>query len=128
MDSLDSLSKNEQEHDMKKSNEPFWWALFGAGGALTALCVPVLLFLNGLAIPLGLIEAPRYENVLALAQHPLSRLFLFALISLSLFHWGHRFRFTLWNRGRDFNAIRWPAPRTGGHLCSCHGGTDEVSR
>ncbi len=82
---------------MKKSNEPFWWALFGAGGAFTALCLPVLLLLNGLAIPLGLIEAPRHEDVLVLAQHPLSRLFLFVLISLSLFHWGHRFRFTLYD-------------------------------
>lgn len=82
---------------MKKSNEPFWWALFGAGGALTALFFPVLLFLNGLAIPSGWIDAPRYEAALTLVKHPLSRLFLFALISLSLFHWGHRFRFTLYD-------------------------------
>ncbi len=97
MDSLISLINNEQGFDMKKSNEPFWWALFGAGGAFSALCLPALLFLNGLAIPLGLIEAPRFETVSALVQHPLTRLFLFALISLSLFHWGHRFRFTLYD-------------------------------
>jgi fumarate reductase subunit D len=81
----------------KKSSDPFWWALFGAGGALAALCIPVLLFLNGLAVPLGLVEAPAYEEALALARHPLARLFLFVLISLSMFHWAHRFRFTLYD-------------------------------
>ena len=80
-----------------KTNEPFWWALFGAGGVFAAFFIPVLLFLNGLAIPLGWIEAPSYENALALVQRPLTRLFLFALISLSMFHWAHRFRFTLYD-------------------------------
>jgi fumarate reductase subunit D len=82
---------------MKKSITPFWWALFGAGGAITAFFVPALLFLNGLAIPLGWIEAPRYEDLLALVRHPLTRLFLFGLIFLSLFHWAHRFRYTLYD-------------------------------
>lgn len=82
---------------MKKTIEPFWWALFGAGGTVAALFIPVLLFLNGLAIPLGWIEGPRYEYLLALVTHPLTRLFLFVLISISLFHWAHRFRFTLYD-------------------------------
>jgi len=82
---------------MKRSREPFWWALFGAGGAIAALFIPVLLFLNGLAIPLGWIEAPRYEDVWTLVERPLTRLFLFILIALSLFHWGHRFRYTLYD-------------------------------
>ena len=82
---------------MKKSIEPFWWTFFGAGGAIAAFFVPVLLFLNGIAIPLGWIDAPSHEGLLNLVKHPLTRLFLFALISLSLFHWGHRFRFTLYD-------------------------------
>lgn len=82
---------------MKKSNEPLWWAFFGAGGALSALCLPVLLFLLALAMPLGWIETPSYEAALGLVHHPLTRLFLFALISLSLLHWAHRFRFTLYD-------------------------------
>ena len=84
------------EH-LKKSNEPFWWALFGAGGAVSALCIPILLFLIGLAIPLGWVKTPSYNGLLNLVQHPLTRLFLFAVISLSLFHWAHRFRFTLYD-------------------------------
>ena len=81
----------------KKTADPFWWALFGAGGVLAAFCIPVLLFVNGLAVPLGLIEVPAYEDALALVQHPLTRLFLFGLITLSMFHWAHRFRFTLYD-------------------------------
>lgn len=82
---------------MKKTFEPFWWALFGAGGATAALFIPVLLFLNGLAFPLGWMEAPSYESMLNLVKFPLTRLFLFAVISLSLLHWAHRFRFTLYD-------------------------------
>ena len=82
---------------MKKTIEPFLWSLFGAGGVVAALCLPVLLFLNGLAIPLGWIDAPNYEHVLTLVRHPLTRLFLFVVISFSLFHWAHRFRFTLYD-------------------------------
>lgn len=82
---------------MKKNTDPFWWGLFGAGGAMAALFIPVLLFLNGLAIPLGWLDAPRYEDLLTLVKQPLTRLFLFVLISLSLFHWAHRFRFTLYD-------------------------------
>ena len=80
---------------MKTSNEPFWWALFGAGGTLSSICVPVLLVLTGLAIPLGIVDAPSYRDALALVLHPLTRLFVFALVSLSFFHGAHRFRFTL---------------------------------
>ena len=82
---------------MKKSIEPFWWGLFGAGGTCAAFFVPVLLFLNGLAIPLGWIDAPAFEHVFHLVTHPLTRLFLFVVISLSFFHWAHRFRFTLYD-------------------------------
>ncbi len=88
---------SRQGHSRKRSSEPFWWALFGAGGALSALCLPILILLNGLAIPLGWVAAPRYEDLLNLVQHPLTRLFLWGLISLSLFHWAHRFRFTLYD-------------------------------
>ena len=82
---------------MKKNSDPFWWGLFGAGGALSALFLPILLFLNSLAFPLGWIEAPQYPALFALVQHPLTRLVLFGLISLSLFHWAHRFRYTLYD-------------------------------
>ena len=81
----------------KRSNEPFLWSLFSAGGMIAALMVPVLLFLFCLAFPLGWVEAPSYSSLLKLAQHPLARLALFAICSLSLFHGAHRFRFTLYD-------------------------------
>ncbi len=82
---------------LRKSPEPFWWALFGAGGTLAALFIPVHLVLGGFAIPLAWVSPPSYENLLTLLAHPLARLYLFALISLSFFHWAHRFRFTLYD-------------------------------
>ncbi len=80
-----------------RSNEPFLWSLFSAGGMLSALAFPVLLLLFGLAFPLGWIEAPRYGSLLELARHPLARLVLFGLCSFPLFHGAHRFRFTLYD-------------------------------
>ncbi len=48
----------------KKSNEPFFWSLFSAGGVLTAFVVPVQLFLFGLTFPLGWLDPPGYEKLL----------------------------------------------------------------
>ena len=81
----------------KRSNEPFLWSLFSSGGMIAALMVPVLLFLFGIAFPLGWIKAPSYGRLLELVTHPLARLALFAVCSLSLFHGAHRFRFTLYD-------------------------------
>ena len=81
----------------KPSNEGFFWLLFSAGGVVAAVFLPVMLFLFGLAIPLGWIPQPGFEHLLALAQNPLARIFLFVLCSLPLFHWAHRFRFTVYD-------------------------------
>src|ERR1700737_4530108 len=81
----------------KRSNEPFLWALFSAGGVVAAFLIPVLLFLYGLAFPLKWLQAPTYQRELALVSHPLGRLVLFILCFLSLFHWAHRFRYTLYD-------------------------------
>ena len=81
----------------KRSNEPFLWALFSAGGVVAAFLIPVLLFLFGLAFPLGWLEPPSYQRTLTLVRHPVTRLLLFVLCSLPLFHWAHRFRFTLYD-------------------------------
>ena len=80
---------------VNRSNEPFLWALFSAGGVLAAFFLPVLLFLYGLAFPLGWLNPPTYQETLELVQYPLASLTLFLICSLSLFHWAHRFRFTL---------------------------------
>jgi succinate dehydrogenase subunit D len=76
---------------------PFLWTLFSAGGTLAALLFPVHLFLIALAFPLGWLPEPSYESLRSLVVHPVARLYLFALIALPLFHWAHRFRYTLYD-------------------------------
>ncbi|MGH9531973.1 MAG: fumarate reductase subunit FrdD [Terriglobales bacterium] len=80
-----------------RSNDPFFWGLFSAGGVVAAFLLPVHLFLFGLAFPLGWLEPPAYNHLRELVTHPLARLYLFVLCSLPLFHWAHRFRFTLYD-------------------------------
>lgn len=80
-----------------RSREPFLWALFGAGGMAAALFLPALVFVLWIAVPLGWVEAASRADLLELVGNPLVRLFLFALVTLCLFHWAHRFRFTLYD-------------------------------
>jgi len=81
----------------KQSNEAFFWTLFSAGGVVAAILIPVHLLLFGLAFPLGWIQAPSYGHLLSLTKLPLVRLYLFVLCALPLFHWAHRFRYTLYD-------------------------------
>ncbi len=81
----------------KKLFEPFLWTLFSAGGVVAAFLIPIHLFLFGLAFPLGWLGPPEYERLHALARLPVVRLYLFVLCSLPLFHWAHRFRYTLYD-------------------------------
>jgi len=81
----------------RSSSEPILWTLFSAGGVVAALLVPVHLFLFGVALPLGWLRAPSYEHLMALAQLWPVRIYLFLLCSLPLFHWAHRFRYTLYD-------------------------------
>jgi fumarate reductase subunit D len=84
-----------REH--KRSIEPFLWLLFSAGGVLAALLLPILVLLFGLVFPLVPDAAPRYDHLFAVLRHPLTRVVLFLLCMLSLFHWAHRFRYTLYD-------------------------------
>jgi fumarate reductase subunit D len=81
----------------QRTIEPFLWFLFSAGGVMAAMFIPVLLFLFGVAFPLGWLTPPEHGYLLAVVRHPLTRLLLFALCMLSLFHWAHRFRYTLYD-------------------------------
>ncbi len=82
---------------MRRSITPFLWLLFSAGGTVAALLFPVHVLLTGLAVPLGWLEAPSYESVRGLVRNPVAQLYLFVFISLPLFHWAHRFRYTLYD-------------------------------
>jgi fumarate reductase subunit D len=73
------------------------WLLFSAGGVLAALLIPILLFLFGVAFPLGWLTPPSHGHLFAVLDHPLTRVVLFLLCTLALFHWAHRFRYTLYD-------------------------------
>ena len=81
----------------KRSNEPLVWLLFSAGGVVSAMLLPVHLLLFAIAFPLGWLNGPGYEKLLIILRHPVTRLYLLVLCSLPLFHWAHRFRFTLYD-------------------------------
>ena len=78
---------------MKRSNAPIFWSLFGAGGIVSALIGPMLVFITGIAVPTGLL-LPRdlmdYPHMLAFAQHWSGKGFAFVVISLFLWHSVHR--------------------------------------
>jgi fumarate reductase subunit D len=77
--------------------EPLLWLLFSAGGMASAMLMPALVFLFGLAFPLGWLPATSYEHLSAVVLHPITRLVLFGVCVLSLFHWAHRFKYTLYD-------------------------------
>jgi fumarate reductase subunit D len=77
--------------------EPLLWMLFSAGGVLSAMLMPILLLLFGVVFPLGWLGAPSHERMLLLLGNPVVGMLLFALCALSLFHWAHRFRHTLYD-------------------------------
>lgn len=81
----------------KRTLEPFLWLLFSAGGVLAALLIPVLVVLFGLAFPLGWLTPPSHDHLVAMLRHPLTRVVIFLLCTLSLFHGAHRFRYTLYD-------------------------------
>ena len=81
----------------RRSLEPLLWLLFSAGGVASALFVPVLVLLFGLAFPLGWLTPPSHEHLSGVLGHPLTRLVLFGVCTLSLIHGAHRFRFTLYD-------------------------------
>jgi fumarate reductase subunit D len=90
---------------MKRSHEPVFWALFGAGGMLSALLAPVLILITGIAVPLGWLPADTLsaERLQALLRHVVAKVAVLALISLFMFHGCHRLLHSL----HDLGLPRW---------------------
>ena len=82
---------------MKRSREPFLWALFSGGGMLAAMLMPALILVLWLAPAYGWGEGMSYEDLRDTLGHPLVRLVIAVFVTLCLFHWAHRFRFTLYD-------------------------------
>ena len=82
-------------------HKPVFWALFAAGGTLSALLAPVLIFLIGFAVPLNLIDPEaigfaRVSGALATISIALTML---VIIVLFLWHAAHRLRVTAHDLG-----------------------------
>ncbi len=87
--------------------EPFFWALFSAGGFLTAFLLPVTILAVSFFVPLGIwsenrtsfewlsgaLSMSNFWNGLAI------RAFFFVLIGGSFFHGAHRFKYVLMEAG-----------------------------
>jgi len=81
---------------MARSHKPIVWSLFAAGGTFAAFITPVMIFVTGLAIALGLMPAETlaYERVLAFVQNPIGKGLVFLLVFLPAWHAAHRLRIT----------------------------------
>ena len=82
---------------MRRSREPILWVLFGGGGMMSALFLPILVAVLFIASPLGWVELLTFGEFQVLVRLPLVRLALFGFVFLSFFHWAHRFRYTLYD-------------------------------
>lgn len=77
----------------KRSNAPFFWLLFGAGGMLSALLGSALVLITGLAAPLGWglkSDFMAYPRVLAFSQHFVGKGFVLVVVALFAWHAAHR--------------------------------------
>lgn len=63
---------------------------------VSAFLMPVMIILTSIAVAAGWLTE---ERLWALLGNPLVRGYLFVVISLSLFHWAHRFRYVLEDLG-----------------------------
>jgi fumarate reductase subunit D len=93
---------------LKRSNAPFFWLLFGAGGMLSALTGTVLVFITGLAVPLGWTlqgDLLSYARVLAFAQSWVGKGFLLVVIGLYAWHAVHRIFHSLHDIGIHTGAV-----------------------
>ena len=76
----------------KRSDEPIWWSLFGAGGTWFAMITPVTVLVLGILVPMGVIdaEAMSYERVTTFATSIIGALFIIATLALPMWHAMHR--------------------------------------
>ncbi len=81
---------------MRPSNEPFFWAIFSAGGMIVAFLMPVLIIITGFLVPAGVVEFEQLEN---LFDFWLVRLVIFGVAFFTFMHAAHRIRHTLKDLG-----------------------------
>jgi fumarate reductase subunit D len=87
---------------MKRSTQPIFWLLFGAGGMFSALIGAALVFVTGIAAPMRLgpfAGMTSYAHVLAFCRNPAGKAFAFAVVALFIWHGAHRIYHSLHDFG-----------------------------
>ena len=86
---------------MARSHKPIVWGLFAAGGTLTAFILPVLIILSSLGVAFGILpdKILEYDSLHLIVRNPLTKLFLFGTLFLTVWHAAHRMRITAHDLG-----------------------------
>jgi fumarate reductase subunit D len=76
----------------KRSEEPIWWGLFGAGGTWFAMLSPITILVIGLLMPLGILDPDtfNYDHMTGFASNIFGALFIIATLALPMWHAMHR--------------------------------------
>jgi len=72
----------------KRSNEPVFWLLFGAGGMLSAFLLPIIILIMIVWVPF--FKVPDYEQIMFWSGSWLGRFIWLGIISLTAWHAFHR--------------------------------------
>jgi fumarate reductase subunit D len=75
-----------------------WWLMFGAGGIVAAILMPVHIVLQGVLGPLGIVSVVTPSST-AVFGNPIVKLYLLVLIAVPFFHFAHRLRYLLVDLG-----------------------------
>jgi fumarate reductase subunit D len=73
----------------KRSDEPVWWGLFGAGGTWFAMITPVTVLVLGILVPMGIIDVS-YERAADFVTSFIGGLFIIGTLALPMWHAMHR--------------------------------------
>ena len=75
------------------------WGVFSIAGFIAAFLLPVLIYVNNIAYPLGLWPTTRLDPTSLMVSNRLSPIFIFLTIAGSLYHGIFRFQTTLTELG-----------------------------
>jgi len=97
----------------RRSNEPIFWSLFGAGGIATAFLLPALILVTGILVPLGWVDPDvlSFERLQGFLGSVFGKVIVWGLISLTMWHACHRIHHGLHDLGvhTGLGVYRWLA-------------------